>query len=98
MREVLSRAERNGWSLMVASSGTNAVQLRYAGFWPRLFAHMVDTIVAIPIIALSWLGMLSRGVALAEAVPSFVVMAAYSVVMHARWGQTVGKMAARVKI
>jgi uncharacterized RDD family membrane protein YckC len=64
----------------------------------RLYANVVDTIVWLPFIALNWPGLLARDALLVAAVPSFVAGVAYSVVMHARWGQTLGKMAAGIKV
>ena len=72
--------------------------MRYAGFWPRLFANLVDGIVGIPFIGLTWPGLLSRTASLLVAIPAFVVGASYIVVMNACWGRTLGKMAAGIRI
>ena len=72
--------------------------LRYAGFWSRLYANLIDSIVNVPLVVLGWPGMLSREASIVAAVPLFVVGAGYNVVMHARWGQTLGKMEAGIKV
>ncbi len=72
-------------------------------FWRRFFALLVDAAVLSPFgVACSFLDEWPRGqgkpFAIAVlALPSGVAFA-YSVVMHARYGQTVGKMACRVKV
>ena len=73
-------------------------EVRYAGFGPRLFANLVDIVVGIPFIWLAWPGFLSRQAALITAIPAFLAGVSYVVVMNACWGQTLGKMAARIKI
>jgi uncharacterized RDD family membrane protein YckC len=72
--------------------------MRYAGFGLRLVANLVDTIVTGPLLVLSWPGLLSRSASIALAVPVFAAALGYNVGMHARWGQTIGKMAARIKV
>lgn len=74
------------------------MKTRYAGFWPRLYANLVDTIVASPFIVLTWPGLVSRNASLVLAIPEFVLGVGYSVIMNALWGQTLGKMAARIRI
>jgi uncharacterized RDD family membrane protein YckC len=73
-------------------------ELHYAGFWPRAFAHFADVVVCAPLVVLGWPGLLSRDAAMVVAMPLFLAGAAYSVVLHARWGQTLGKMVAGIKI
>jgi len=72
--------------------------MRYAGFWLRLRANLVDTIVNFPLIVLGWPGFLPRSASIWAAIPAFIVGASYTVVMNACWGQTLGKMAARIRI
>lgn len=86
---VSSSAAQNSWK---------TPEPRYAGFALRLFANLVDTFVALPLIALRWPGILSKNASVALAVPLFLGAMAYSFVMHARWGQTLGKMAAGIKV
>jgi uncharacterized RDD family membrane protein YckC len=73
--------------------------MRYAGFWPRLGAMLVDLIVLSPFIALSfWALYHSRTVALAVEVPLAFLFAFYNIYFVGRWGQTIGKMALKVKV
>jgi uncharacterized RDD family membrane protein YckC len=80
------------------SSEPLAGLMRYAGFWPRLFANLVDTVVGIPFIVLAWPGVLSKNASLFLVIPAFAVGTGYIVIMNALWGQTIGKMAARIRI
>lgn len=74
---------------------------KYQTFWPRFWAGFVDGLVFMPI---SWLdGYLSspeRGsfILIVWAIISYTAYWLYSVLLHARYGQTLGKMAARVKV
>ena len=73
--------------------------MRYAGFGPRLAAAIVDTMVFAPIIALSfWTLSSSREVALGLQVPVALLFAFYNIYFIGRWGQTVCKMAVRIKV
>jgi len=73
--------------------------MRYAGFWPRLGAIVVDTLVLVPIIALSfWTFSESRTIALVSEIPIACLFALYSIYFVGRWGQTIGKMALRIKV
>jgi uncharacterized RDD family membrane protein YckC len=73
--------------------------MRYAGFWPRLGAMVVDTVVMVPIIALSaWTWSGSRTVALLTEVPLACVFALYNIYFVGRWGQTIGKMILGIKV
>lgn len=74
-------------------------ELIYAGFWGRFVALTVDVIIFVPFVFLDlWLDGLSRTYAIASLFPVFVVGTAYSVYFHARYGQTLGKMAAGIKV
>lgn len=66
--------------------------LRYAGFWSRLKAGLIDFAVFLPITPLSlWsLGEAPR-VAAAVYVASSGLYFAYAIIGHAVWGQTLGK-------
>jgi uncharacterized RDD family membrane protein YckC len=75
-----------------------APRLRYAGFWRRFLAHVVDMNAMLALAAPAWAALSSRTASLLATVPLFAAGAAYSVVMHARWGQTLGKMAARIEV
>lgn len=73
--------------------------MRYAGFWPRLGAIVVDCVVLAPIIMLSfWTFSASRTVALSAEVLISCLFALYSIYFVGRWGQTIGKMALRIKV
>jgi uncharacterized RDD family membrane protein YckC len=73
----------------------------YRTFWPRFWAESVDALVLWPLTlgsAIAASGGASNEVAV---IASGVVSAAtfiYTAVMHGRYGQTVGKMAVRVKV
>ena len=73
--------------------------MRYAGFWPRLGAIVVDTVVVTPIIMLSfWTFSASRTIALSFELPIACLFALYNIYFVGRWGQTLGKMALRIKV
>lgn len=73
--------------------------LVYASFWRRLGALLVDLAVVAPFVALDlWLDRLSRTYSLASLLPLFLLASAYTIYFHARWGQTLGKMAAGIKV
>ena len=74
---------------------------RYNTFWPRFWAAMVDGLVFLP------LGLIDRwmldparpaGILLPWAALSYSSFWVYSVVLHARYGQTLGKMATGAKV
>lgn len=74
---------------------------KYHTFWPRLWALVLDALIMIPVISLGeylmrpdrGLSSVISGLALASFLPI-----CYRTLMHACFGQTVGKMVARVKI
>ena len=73
--------------------------MRYAGFWSRLWAMLVDGVLLgaplYPLIRLqdrSWL------IALVLPLPLCLLQLAYNVYCHGRWGQTVGKMVAKIRV
>lgn len=71
----------------------------YAGFGKRLVAGVVDFIVLIPVIVLNiWLGSLSRTAAMLILVPMAFLYFGYEVYFHARFGQTIGKMAGGIRV
>jgi uncharacterized RDD family membrane protein YckC len=73
--------------------------MRYAGFWPRLGAIVVDTVVLAPIIMLSfWTFSASRTIALSFEIPIACLFALYNIYFVGRWGQTLGKMALGIKV
>ncbi len=74
---------------------------KYRTFWPRFWAGIVDGCVFLPIFALNYLAY-REGVPVSMRVLWYVVSSlsypAYVVIMHARYGQTLGKMVTRVKV
>jgi len=73
--------------------------MRYAGFWPRLGAGLVDLLVWVPfIIVASWSMSASRDIALLLQVPMTLLFAFYSIYFVGRWGRTIGKMALGIKV
>jgi uncharacterized RDD family membrane protein YckC len=73
--------------------------VQYAGFWRRFASLWVDTIVLLPIGLLeTWLAGERRDLAVALLAPNFLVGWAYTVGLHARWGQTAGKMVVVIRV
>jgi len=71
----------------------------YAGFWRRLGALLIDALIFLPISAtVTWASAQSRLAALLLLLPAALLGCAYQVYFHARWGQTPGKMVARVRV
>ena len=73
--------------------------MRYAGFWPRLAAIVVDLVVLAPLMALSfWTLTASRTTALLLEPPITFAFAFYSIYFVGRWGQTIGKMVLKIRV
>lgn len=73
--------------------------MRYAGFWPRLAAIVVDLLVLAPLMALSfWALSAPRTTALLLELPLTFAFAFYSIYFVGRWGQTIGKMALKIRV
>lgn len=73
--------------------------MRYAGFWPRLAAIFIDIIVLAPLIAVSfWTLSASRTIAILVEVPLAFAFAFYNIYFVGRWGQTIGKMALKIRV
>ncbi len=71
----------------------------YAGFWKRLCAGAVDTIVIVPLNLLSlWLGGFDRILAIGIAIPASLLFAMYNVWFNARFGGTLGKLAVGIRV
>lgn len=73
--------------------------MTYAGFWPRALAILVDVAVWVPVFAgyfVVW------GLSIPAAMVAIFVMnvlgIAYPVYFLSRWGQTIGKMVAGIKV
>jgi uncharacterized RDD family membrane protein YckC len=72
---------------------------RYAGFWSRLAANIVDILVLTPLMALGyWALYSSRDIAFASEIPLVLVSTAYEIYFVGRWGQTVGKKVVGIKV
>lgn len=71
----------------------------YAGFWRRVGALLVDGLVGIPLFGVQFalFRRSTSGAVISLLVPG-VMLALYPAVFHARWGQTIGKMATRIKV
>ena len=78
------------------------VSTRPAGFWIRVVATLIDGIcvmaaeVALALVV--WLFLDDRLVTVAGRAFRFVAGACYPVIFHWLWGQTLGKMAVRVRV
>ncbi len=75
------------------------VPLIYANLSGRLGALLLDGLIFAPLVVLDlWLDRQFRTYFFASALPQFALAIAYSVYFHARWGQTLGKMAAGIRV
>src|SRR5688500_11958137 len=73
--------------------------MRYAGFWPRFAAALIDFIVLVPLIAVSlWTISAPRTTTLLLEVPMAFAAAFYNIYFVGRWGQTIGKMVLKVRV
>ena len=71
----------------------------YASFWQRFVAMWVDLFVLLPLIAgAAFLESRSKGIAFALVIPMSLLFAAYTIYLHARSGQTIGKRAMRIRV
>jgi len=74
---------------------------KYANFWRRLLAIFIDGLVFLP---LQWIddyvlsGVIGSGGIFVWGVGSSILGITYYVLMHAKYGQTIGKMVAKVKV
>lgn len=74
---------------------------KYSNFWRRFFAIWIDSIVFLP---LEWIddyvlsGVISSGGVFAWGIVNSLIGITYYVGMHAKYGQTIGKMVTRVKV
>lgn len=80
---------------------------KYCTFWRRIFAGILDSFVFFPIVVCFPFNLLAnlllppdRGpfLTIVWAVINYTAAWLYSVLLHARYGQTLGKMATRVKV
>src|SRR5207248_6148916 len=74
---------------------------KYRTFWPRFWAGWIDGLIFLPLYFIdSWIQSATTETAVLAF--WFIVYTfssdAYSVLMHAKWGQTIGKMLTGVKV
>lgn len=73
--------------------------MNYAGFWPRFGANFIDMLVLLPFVFFNtWLGSLSKPLAMLFIVPTSIFYIAYEVYFHGRFGQTLGKRAVGIRV
>jgi uncharacterized RDD family membrane protein YckC len=73
--------------------------MRYAGFWPRLGAIFVDIIVMAPLMVVSfWTLSASRTTGLLIEILLASAFAFHNIYFIGRWGQTIGKMALKIRV
>ena len=80
---------------------TFPVSLRFSTFWPRFWTGSVDQLVIWPLgFAASFLVTLdlSMVASITISIIGNLFWLLYSVLMHAKYGQTIGKMACKVKV
>ena len=74
---------------------------KYDTFWPRFGAFFIDCIILLPVMWVIFF-LIQRANTTLTVVPLLVLnqyaFITYSVLMHARFGQTLGKMATNVKV
>lgn len=71
--------------------------VRYAGFWVRVGASLLDSVVLLPLVGLNYynsLNLKSLPIAMLIAIASAV----YKPLMEYKYGATVGKMAVKIKV
>ena len=73
--------------------------MKYAGFWSRLAAGVIDFVVFLPIMFLfAWLQRSSYAGSLILVFPYWMLYSAYNIVLLAYDGQTVGKKIMRIRV
>lgn len=75
------------------------VPVHYAGFGPRLGALLIDAVVLLPVIGLTWwVQTRSPAGAVLGAVLALVLTNGYEIGLTATWGQTLGKRAMDIQV
>jgi uncharacterized RDD family membrane protein YckC len=79
------------------------IEHKYNTFWPRVGAGIVDGFVFLPLSLLDkWIWSISQSIPIIFLLTWFIIWSfsyvTYSVLMHGFFGQTLGKMAAKVKV
>ncbi len=73
--------------------------VKYAGFWKRLCAAILDVVVTLPVLLLlAWMNSISRELAMVLVLPTAFFFWFYVVAFHARFGATPGKMLVNIKV
>jgi uncharacterized RDD family membrane protein YckC len=79
------------------------IEEKYKTFWSRFWAGWIDTLIFIPLMIIDhfiwkFFGQLPIIIVLIWYVTYYISFNIYSVLMHGKYGQTLGKMAMRVKV
>ncbi len=69
----------------------------YAGFWLRVGASLIDFLVMLPIVGLSFFNLLSLK-SMPVAVICILAQPLYKIFMEGKYGATLGKMATHIKV
>ncbi|HBA84371.1 MAG TPA: RDD family protein [Verrucomicrobia bacterium] len=73
--------------------------MKYAGFWSRFLAGLIDVVVFMPLFYLyTWIERHSYVGTMVFVIPYFLTYAGYNIFLLAKYGQTLGKMAVRIKV
>jgi uncharacterized RDD family membrane protein YckC len=76
-----------------------AADMKYAGFWRRLGAGLIDFCVFLPFIVLhAWAFSVSLTIGVLVSIVSSFLYPGYSIYFHGRFGQTIGKMAMKIRV
>ena len=79
----------------------NIAPIGNAGFWIRVWAKIVDGLVffliSLPLIFL-WYKSNSKNMSLIFTISSTFLYLTYTVYFHGRWGKTLGKMSAKIRV
>ncbi|HET9495748.1 MAG TPA: RDD family protein [Chloroflexia bacterium] len=83
-----------------ASTATSMTEMvRYAGFWRRVGAGLIDLALWIPVVVmLYWLESVSRAAAILSAVLGSALYYAYVLPLTKRFGGTLGKLAVGIRV
>jgi uncharacterized RDD family membrane protein YckC len=74
---------------------------KYSTFWPRFWAGLIDGLVLCPISIIDnymYPPRVDKPLLVIWTIFSFLTYSTYSVLLHARYGQTVGKKAMNIKV
>ncbi|MEQ1559925.1 MAG: RDD family protein [Methyloglobulus sp.] len=77
-------------------------EMKYLSFWPRFWASPVDSVILIPIGLLQLLILKTEVFNLEKSMlvsfATYLIWFLYIVVMHGKYGQTLGKMVCKIKV